>query len=521
MPSSSSTLTAAPPFKGMQDELLAYCLGEEITEDGLQEIIHRWGWSPDKKEIKLNYYFFMKLLRNKKVTKGMVATILHYFPKVIRIRCTKKRNPLHLALSNTFVASLDIAKLLVEKYPQIVANYDVDNMTAFHCLCFDSYADDMAKMEILNFLLQKNEGALKIATRLEGFLPIHDAARANSLPVPFIQKLIERYPESVLKYTNVLPGQISGLTPLHIACDRGHPKMVKMLVNFNPACLDLRTGSHNGGYPINMAITAAYRGDGNTNPASYSDIVRFLVNYPKVPRQEFQGYLPLHWACLKASKVRGLEEHLPATSLELVTILFDAYPGAIRHSALNQEMRRRDTRLHPKVREFLHYQHNLSLPFNEVQEMYGPFPLHSVIMKNDCLGSIKLLVEGNPAAVQTLDNDGAIPLHLAVQHHHSIEAIQFLIKFDRSTLIMTDSEGNTALHHACRGANYEVIALLLEKYDAVSITTQNLRGKLPIELLFFETDSALDRNSSRYTATIFHLLRSYPNTLMKWNTVNR
>ena len=60
----------------------------------------------------------------------------------------------------------------------------------------------------------------------------------------------------------------------------------------------------------------------------------------------------------------------------------------------------------------------------------------------------------------------------------------------------------------------------LGKYDAVSISTQNLRGKLPIELLFFETDSALDRNSSRYTATIFHLLRSYPNTLMKWNTVN-
>jgi hypothetical protein len=114
--------------------------------------------------------------------------------------------------------------------------------------------------------------------------------------------------------------------------------------------------------------------------------------------------------------VRGLEEHLPA-SLELVTILFDAYPGAIRHSALNQEMRRRDTRLHPNVREFLHYQHNLSLPFNEEQEMYGPFPLHSVIMKNYCLGSIKLLVEGNPAAAHTLDNDGAIPLHLAVQHH--------------------------------------------------------------------------------------------------------
>ena len=136
-------------------------------------------------------------------------------------------------------------------------------------------------------------------------------------------------------------------------------------------------------------------------------------------------------------------------------------------------------------------------------------------MKNECLGSIKLLVKGNPAALQIPNDDGVIPLHLAVQHHHSIEVIQFLIKFDRSTLIMTDSEGNTALHRACRGANYEVIALILEKYDAVSISTQNLRGKLPIELLFFETDSALDRNSSRYTGTIFHLLRSYPNTLMK------
>ena len=83
---------------------------------------------------------------------------------------------------------------------------------------------------------------------------------------------------------------------------------------------------------------------------------------------------------------------------------------------------------------------------------------------------------------------------------------------------MTDSEGNTALHHACRCARYDIVTLLLKRYGAVSVSKQNLKGMLPIELLLFraDSDSALDNDSTRYTSTVYHLLRSYPDTLMKW-----
>eukprot|EP00985_Skeletonema_marinoi_P018448 scaffold10306_cov75-Skeletonema_marinoi.AAC.9 len=77
-----------------------------------------------------------------------------------------------------------------------------------------------------------------------------------------------------------------------------------------------------------------------------------------------------------------------------------------------------------------------------------------------------------------------IPLHVACVHHDSVKVVHFLIGLAATTLDAVDREGNSALHLACRVARHDIIALLLDKFDAVSVSKRNAHGKLPIDLLW-------------------------------------
>ncbi len=147
----------------------------------------------------------------------------------------------------------------------------------------------------------------------------------------------------------------------------------------------------------------------------------------------------------------------------------------------------------------------------------GQLPLHRALHDNVTLGSIKLLVKGNPSAISCADNTGMIPLHVACQHHESASVIEYLIKMDPTSLHRKDSDYNTALHYACRGANHAIIAILTEKYGAVSVSKRNAHGQLPIDLLFASREVS-DRESVEYTESIFRLFRAYPATVMNFIT---
>ena len=142
-------------------------------------------------------------------------------------------------------------------------------------------------------------------------------------------------------------------------------------------------------------------------------------------------------------------------------------------------------------------------------------PLHTALQNNVRLGSIKLLVKGNPSAIRNFDQSGVIPLHLASRHHDSTNVIQYLLSLDTTTLDAVDREGNTALHYACRGAKYETITMLLDTYDAVSVSKWNAQKKLPIDLLW-ESNAVEDRESIEYTESVFRLLKAYPETVMDY-----
>jgi ankyrin repeat protein len=144
----------------------------------------------------------------------------------------------------------------------------------------------------------------------------------------------------------------------------------------------------------------------------------------------------------------------------------------------------------------------------------GQLPLHTALQNNVRLGSIKLLVKGNPSALRTLENNFALPLHIACEHHESADVIQYLGGLDAPTLHAVDRDGNTALHLACCSGSYEIIALLLDKFDAVSVSKQNAYGKLPFHLLWESSDRAVLDREIEYTEIVFRLLRAYPESLM-------
>jgi len=143
----------------------------------------------------------------------------------------------------------------------------------------------------------------------------------------------------------------------------------------------------------------------------------------------------------------------------------------------------------------------------------GQLPLHRALRDNVRLGSIKLLVKGNPSAIRCCDKRYMMPLHVACQHHETPAVVEYLIGLGEDTLDAMDKEGNTALHYACRGTKHATITLLLEKYGAISVSKRNSQNQLPIDLLF-ESNAVNDREGVEYTESIFQLLRSHPATVM-------
>ncbi len=92
----------------------------------------------------------------------------------------------------------------------------------------------------------------------------------------------------------------------------------------------------------------------------------------------------------------------------------------------------------------------------------GQLPLHTALQNNVRLGSIKLLVNGNPSAIWNIDTNFALPLHVACQYHDSTSVVQHLLSLDATVLDAVDRDGNTALHYACRDAKHDTISMLLE-----------------------------------------------------------
>ena len=133
----------------------------------------------------------------------------------------------------------------------------------------------------------------------------------------------------------------------------------------------------------------------------------------------------------------------------------------------------------------------------------------SALKENASLGSIKLLVRGNPAAAQVSDQKVAYPLHIACEFS-SAKLVKYLVELaEDDTLNNFDANKDSPLHYACRGGNCNAMKYLLEA-NVPSVSERNNDNKLAIHLLFEYGENVLNRESFKYVETVWQLLLANP-----------
>jgi ankyrin repeat protein len=484
--------------ESLTEELMKFCRCESLSDGGLREIIERHGCEPNNNP-NIDYKFFRAACHNERVNEGIIRCLLEYFPDSAgAINDNNGYTPLHYASWNKNI-TLNIVQLLIDAAPTSVRSITNDGDMPLHVLCDNKNVDETAARKILKLLIEKHPEALRHANN-NGVLPIHFACGARS--PEFCRVLIEAYPgsERIANSHDMLP--------LHCACFLNNVAVVEYLYRLYPDAINHAT--KNGRYPIHAAIVGMERRD---NPAAAVDVVKYLLGC-NVKLQKIEGTnSSLCVACEENHNDSNIEAFI-----QVIEVIYDAHPDAIEGNDITSNIRD----YHHQVQTFINSQLVYSRQARNHRLMMTPdkngrLPLHTALQNDVRLGSIKLLVKGNPSAVQSPDNSGALPLHIACQHHESASVFQYLVELDTTTLKTVDRDGNTALHYACRGANYDTIALLLEKYEAVSVSERNAQKKLPIDLLF-ESNEVLDRESVEYTESIFRLLRAYPEAVLNNST---
>jgi ankyrin repeat protein len=388
--------------------------------------------------------------------------------------------PIHLASQ---LRSGEFCQILINAAPDSVSIVDSEGCMPLHYLCENDQVDDTAATQVLKLLIDKYPEAIRHANN-RGSLPIHLASRWRSS-------------ESVSVLVNAYPGSVStpdvnGELPLHHACSSGSLATVEYLYQQYPDAINHATTSeiYRGHYPIHAAISA-----------TALEVVKFLLNCdPNQKLIQRQGESLLHCACDETYD--NIEDEI-----QLTKVLFDAHPEAIENNEITSNIHQ----FHEQVQAFINSELVYARQANDHRLMMTPddngrLPLHTALQNNARLGSIKLLLNGNPSAIRTAESNLAMPLHIACQYHDSASVVQHLLSLDASVLDAVDRDGNTVLHYACRGAKHDTIALLVEK---TSVSKRNAHDKLPIHLLW-ESNNVSDRESLEYTESIFRLIRADP-----------
>eukprot|EP00985_Skeletonema_marinoi_P010753 scaffold5048_cov83-Skeletonema_marinoi.AAC.5 len=493
-------------------KLAEFCQSDSLSEEGLREIIEHHELKTNNHDVG-DYEFFREACYNKRVNKGIIQCLLEYFPAAASATDYLGQTPLHFALCNKNI-TVNIIQLLIDAAPVTVRSADEDGVMPLHRLCDNKHIDEASALEILELLKEKCPEAVRHATNNNGDLPIHIASGCSK-SVQFCRVLIEAYPGSERITAS------NGMLPFHCACAENTRAAVEYVYKLYPDAINLATTDEDGYYPIHYAIMCAEHRD---NPIAAVGVVKYLLESdPNVKFQEVAGepapfvsVLPsnslLHFACGQEYNDSNID-----AALEMIKIIYDAYPDPIDHWRFVADIRR----YHQQIQTFINSQRVYVSQADDHRQMMTPddngrLPLHSALQNNVRLGSIKLLVKGNPSAIRTVDTNFALPLHVACQHHESTSVVQYLLGLDMRTLRAVDYGNNTALHYACRGAKYDTIAMLLEKYGAVSVSKQNAHGKLPIDLLW-ESSAVEDRDGIEYTESIFLLLRTYPEMVVNCN----
>jgi hypothetical protein len=160
--------------------------------------------------------------------------------------------PLHRLLEN-MSSSIDVALLMMEKYPAASEHQDIDDNLPIHIECkYQCRSIIIAKcIELHPECLQMAEDG--------GCLPLYLACDNKLSSIDDVLMMIEKYPAALQRET------IYGILPFHIECmNQCRSIIIAKCIELYPACLDDRA--------INMLMTIIDK----SNFSSYSSVLSIM-----------------------------------------------------------------------------------------------------------------------------------------------------------------------------------------------------------------------------------------------------
>ena len=344
--------------------------------------------------------------------------------------------------------SVEIVKILVDCWPESLQQRNEGGRLPIHCLCRvpDVNGAGLTASGVLHLLVKMYPESVREVNGV-GYLPIHIAARWRS--PEFCKVLIDAYPESLR-----VGVEVEGLFPIHSACLETRIDTAKYLLDLYPERTNVR--SSHGTLPIHHASTI--------ESEEKVEMIKWLLTEDPDCASKVgpSGELPIHRACMFNKSV-----------LKAVQLLFDAHPeGIFAHDGDGEtplDMARSGGMSDiVDVVSFLETQLVYAQQAQDSAIMSGNngmLPLHTALKEKASLGAIKLLVKGNPAALQMTDSRGVLPIHIACSCS-TVGVVKFLAELFDGCLNSGDANGDFALHFACRGGNCGVVRYLLEEQTA-------------------------------------------------------
>jgi len=422
-------------------------------------------------------------------------TIIKYMhecsPASLRVLDAAGGTPLHVACQSKNV-NLAIVELIFNAWPESIRMRDHSDWLPIHDLCHYGNVDDADALAILQFMLDADPNLPKVRTDEGGYLPIHLAA--DEMSIEFCKVLIDVYPESLRVGTD------HGSLPIHEACKGGRVDAVdtvQFMLNLFPESIN--TGDNDRELPIHIAATYGK-----------SKVIELLLKHdPDAATKKIENNrgLPLHIACC-------------AGNIGATKVLYDAYP-----QALNARDGNRETPIElaekSSLKRFLQAQVLYARKAQDMKTMTtldhnGWLPLHHALKDKAPLGSIRLLLEGNPSAIRTADIKLVFPLHIACKFS-LVKVVRYLVGESNEHIVShLDANKDSVLHYACRGGNLDVIKYLMENHSSVVASVEmNLKKELPLHLLCEAGKRREDSDDSTlYIETIWLMLLADPEALM-------
>ena len=293
------------------------------------------------------------------------------------------------------------------------------------------------------------------------------------------------------------------LRGLHKLCDKGH---------WNEAQEAIKSGNFDardrGGYGDWSPLHLACRRD----PPLY--IIEYLVKLaPEVCLEaDNYGKVPLHYAAERGDSL-DVMEYLVLSLPDTVTSSDNEKRTPLQISLMGSNRESRQKRPTPCAKEIeilLGNKPNGEVLMNApayVADINGNLPLHTACdnIEEMDIETMKILVEANPKAAISQNNEGKTPIHLAFlkcfENPLTLDIVNVLLPKELASDIcnIQDVDGFLPLHCACRNfASFEVLQFLLMYNPKAASTMCNIGhgGEMiyPIEILEEQRSSIINED---------------------------